>query len=675
MKRNTVNLSLIFVLVLLGPVAGVRADVPRPAPCHQPPDTLLDLQDNIPPRIDSRGFDARSYDLDLHLDPGTSRLTGRVGIGMVALEAGLTEVHLDLVDGMACAEVLRGTQPVTFLHGGDSLLVTLDPALSMAEPETLWVRYEGRPLPHGSFRAGLLFRHHNAGTVSDPSDDVPAIANVSETWSAHSWWPCKDHPADKALVSLSATVPDTLLLVSNGTLLGVEAAEPGWTRYRWRESFPMPTYLVSLAASNYVSWRQDCAVSDALGGSAVIDLGFHVFPYDAQDAQVDLAVTCASMEFLTDLLGPYPFSGEKYDQAEIKWGGAMEHPTACSMPTYMFTGEGNYDLLVVHEMAHQWFGNSLTPAAWADIWLNEGFARYCEALWLEHALGRETYAEYMGQIGQGHHPNLFVGDGLLGDPAPILPNILVYDKGAWLLHALRLLMGDEAFFGLLRDYANDPALYHGNTVSTEFQVRAEMAAGRSLDRFFQFWLHTEAVTELASSIEVNAGGESGRVRIDLQQMQEPWVEMAVPGVLHCPGGETEFTLVMDRRSQSFDLSVDCPVDSVSLDPEGLVLMRRAGSPVPVLEVLRHWPNPSSVEGASLAIRLLESADLDVCLYDARGRLVQRTSTGILPATGPDGDPVLWAWHPPQAPSIAAGIYWLELRGLGQRVVRKMTYVK
>ncbi|PID81192.1 hypothetical protein CSB20_03745 [bacterium DOLZORAL124_64_63] len=661
------------ILILLGLLPGPAAASPQPAPCHGAPAALAEDSSFPPPAAHDRGIDVLSYDLVLDLDPQERRLTGEVAIGMVALVEGLTRVHLDLVDELTCLAIVQGGRPAVFTHGGDSLLVDLAAPLSTTRPETLRVRYEGRPPAHGSFRAGLMFRRHSAGTNGIPEDDMPIIANVSETWSAHSWWPCKDHPHDKARVSLTASVPDTLSVVSNGTLEQMDTPEPGRRRYRWREAYPLPTYLVSLAASDYVSWQTDCPVRDGLGGATTIDLGFHVFPFDREDAQVDFAVTCDAMAFLTELLGPYPFAGEKYDQVEIKWGGAMEHPTASSMPTYMFGGTGALDVLVVHEMAHQWFGNSLTPAAWHDIWLNEGFARYCEALWLEHAEGPAAYADFMRTLGPGHHPDLFVGDGRLGDPDPILPNLLVYDKGAWLLHSLRLLLGDDAFFRLLLSYANDPALVHGHATSADFQAHAEAIAGRGLERFFHAWLQTEMVPRLGVSVARNGT----QAEITLQQLQDPWLPMAVPVVLHDAAGDARHVLVLDQRQRRFTLEAQTAVDAVSVDPDGMVLMLPADAPAPALDVQGPWPNPASGDGDGVrfAIRLLETADLEVRLHDARGRLVLRTRTGPLEATGPQGPAHSWTWEMPADGSLASGVYWLEFRGLGRRAVRKLTLLR
>ncbi len=660
-------------MVFSGSLPGL-AQAPDPAPCHAPPAIVFSKTDFPPPAEHDRGFDVLSYDLDLVLDPDPPFIRGRINIALRALQPDFQIIHLDLVSDLDCLEVTGGGGALSFVHAADSLLVHLQEPLAMAQTETISISWEGRPPRHGSFRAGLMYRLHHAGTREDPSDDMPIIANVSETWSAHSWWPCKDHPADKALVSMSVTVPDTLSVVSNGTLLGVEPATAGWMKYSWREDYPLPTYLVSVAASNYISWAEECVVSSSAGADQLISLGFHVFPHDLPDAEIDFEVTCEAMQFMTDLAGPYPFQGEKYDQVEIYWAGAMEHPTATSLPAYFFTGTGQFETLLVHELSHHWFGNSLTPAAWKDLWLNEGFARYCEALWLEKNQGRETYVEFMNIIGLDHHSDMFVGDGLLGDPDPILPNILIYDKGAWLLHSLRLLLGDQDFFSLLYQYANDPRLVHGSVVSADFISLAERVAGRSLSHFFDPWLYTEAVAKLHTEVEVGFQGESGAVRFSFQQLQEVWLELAVPVTLHCGEGKYSEVLVMRRRAQEFILSLRCPVDSVTVDPEGIVFMEQAAAGARFLDVVGPWPNPFAVQGAEFRVYLLESSDVSLRIYDARGRMVQQGGPGLLETTGPAGEensaPHVWHWSPSAIERLSAGVYWFEFRAAGHRCVRK-----
>lgn len=619
-----------------------------------------------------------SYDLNLILDPDPPDINGQLTLGLQSLQQDLQIIHLDLVSNLTCLEVTARGTSLFFEHTGDSLLVHLPEPMVAAQAETLIIAWSGRPLPHGSFRAGLMYRLHHAGTLQDPSDDMPIIANVSETWSAHSWWPCKDHPADKALVSMSVTVPDTLSVVSNGTLEAVEAASPGWTTYHWREQYPLPTYLVSVAASNYSQWQETCVVQSANAAEQSIPLGFHVFPHDRPDGEIDLAVTCEAMQFMTDLAGPYPFEGEKYDQVEIKWAGAMEHSTATSLPTIFFTGTGQFETLLVHELSHHWFGNSLTPGVWRDIWLNEGFARYCEALWLEARLGREAYVDFMRLIGLDHNENMFVGDGLLADPNPILPNLLVYDKGAWLLHSLRLLLTDDVFFQLLHAYATDPLLVHGTVTSDDFIALAEQFAGRNLDHFFAPWLHTETVAKLHTEVKVHPQGEIGGVQLHFQQLQEVWLEVAIPVTVFCGTSQSAMVFNMTQRDQQFRLHLDCPVDSVTVDPEGIVFMEMAEAGARFLDVAGAWPNPFQSQGAEFQIHLLESAVISLNIFDARGRKVHQGGPGLLEATGPSSEmesiPHMWHFSPSNVDGFPAGVYWFEFRAAGHRQVIKTTFV-
>lgn len=650
------------------------APAPAPAKCGAYPafSGPPTLDEDFPaPRADDRGYDVLSYDLDLRIDPAAGSISGQVAIGLAALQEGLQEVHLDLVEALTCTAVTARRVPLTFSQDGETLLIQLAGPLQAAARETLTVAWQGRPPRHGEMLVGLLYRQHNAGTLDDPTDDVPIVANVSEPWSAHSWWPCKDHPADKALVSCAVTVPDTLRAVSNGTLLGQDDPEPGWRRFRWREAYPLATYLVGVAVSNYETWQQDC-----LTPTGTVPLEFHVFPQDRPHAERDFAPTCAMMEFLTGLAGPYPFAGEKYAQVEIKWTGAMEHTTATFISQMLLTGDGRFESLIVHEMAHHWFGDSLTPGAWADIWLNEGFARYCEALWAEHAYGRQAYVDFMGSIGLDRHPDFFSEQGLLGDPDPILPNLLVYDKGAWLLHSLRQLLGDEAFWALVRDYAGDPDLQQGTVRRQDLVAAAERQAGRSLAGFFTPWLESAQVPRLWW--ESRPGPEG--VSLTFHQLQETVFELGVPVRAETQAGPLERTFVVTGRDQSFRWPTDSPVQQVTVDPDSLVFMIRGQAPPAPLAVRGPLPNPVGATGGSFNLFLINDAEVVVVIYDARGRLVQNEALGWLQATGPAQDeasvPHIWFWQPDRrSPRLASGVYWLEFRGNGARAVRPATLLR
>jgi len=668
-------------LCWVDPIAG--APLPAPARCKPAWDLPAAKADDFPPPpTGSRGFDVLAYDLDLQLDPSARSISGRVVIRLAAVSVApefdpaddLTVVQLDLVPELTVSQVTDSEGDLAFIHTDSRLEITLRRPLAIGVADTLTVAWQGQPPRHGSFLAGLMYRTHDPGTPSVTGDDVPIVANVSQTWSAHSWWPCKDHPADKAQVSLAITVPDTLSAVSNGSLIAVTDPAPGWRRFAWREQYPLPTYLVSIAVSNYVSWSEDCLPDT---GPAV-RLDFHVFPEDRANAEQDLLLTCEMMTFLTDIIGPWPYPGEKYAQVEIKWIGGMEHTTATSLSQLLFTGDLRQENLFLHEMVHQWFGDSLTPATWSDIWLNEGFARFGEALWVEHRYGLAAYREFMSRIGPQRHPTLFRGDGLLSDPVPILPNLLIYDKGAWVLHMLRQMIGEQAFLTFWRDYAADARYRHGLVTVDDMIAVAETAAGRSLEAFFTPWLETDLAPVISHEVRLPS---PGRVELTLIQHQSPIFTIPVPVVLHSDCSDVPVIATLATARQTFIWDLDCPVDSVTVAPGGLALMHSLNSPPPPLVVEGPSPNPVGGAGALFLLFLTKDTEVTVTVYDIRGRQVHSENLGVVPAAGtaevPLGPGQPWRWIPGDGggPGPASGRYYFEFKGGGGRDVRQLTYIR
>ena len=687
MINRRLRLALILVTAVTRAVTGpaTAGYPPAPAKCRLPAGMRADdggpftkADDFPPPPADDRGYDVLAYDLEITLDPTTRTIDGQVDVALTALREGLTRVRLDLVSALTCTAVSSQGRNLGFVHAGDSLVVLLPEPLASDRPETLTVSWDGQPPRHGSFLTGLMFRSHDSGPPGAPGFLTPIIANMSQPWSAHSWWPCKDHPGDKAQVSMTVTVPDSLTAISNGTLLWEDTPAPGLRRFAWREAYPVATYLVSVAATNYSSWSESCAVS----GGGTVPLEFHVFPRERANAEIDLDLTCAMMDFMTRLAGPYPFSGEKYAQAEIKWGGAMEHQTATSLPPFMFTGDRYHQTLVVHELAHQWFGDSLTPSRWSDIWLNEGFARYAEALWLEESQGTAAYIEFLQFIGPERHPDYFLGDGLLSDPAPILPNEMIYDKGAWVLHMLRMLIGDAAFFDFLGAYASAPELMYGQVTTADMIAAAEAAAGRDLGGFFTPWLETATVPVVTATAAVDPdGNDPGMVLASFHQNQSPVFELAIPVTVHAACGDVNSTVIVTGRHHNHLWRLDCPVDSVSIDPDNLVLMRSGPVRRPAIQVSTPRPNPVRTAGAEFSIYLISESQVTVKMYDIRGRMIMKDELGRLGPTGSPDQPETvghtWQLVPGRGSGRlpAAGAYWLAFEAAGQRAIRRITLLK
>jgi aminopeptidase N len=386
------------------------------------------------------------------------------------------------------------------------------------------------------------------------------------------------------------------------------------------------------------------------------------------------------MDFLVGLYGRYPFAGEKYAQVEVEWIGGMENQTATSIGAFALTGDGTWESLVVHELAHSWFGNSLTPALWRDIWLSEGFARYTEALWVEHTSGLATYHEFMYSIGEGRWPDLFVGEELLGDPAPPVlaaNKRLVYDKGAWLLHMLRGYLGDATFFALLRTYAGDAELRYGNTTTADLIAIASATAGEDLESFFRPWLETDAVPVLAVTSHVANDGDRSRVRVRVRQEQQPLFTLRLPVRIRTARETRDEVIELAAATAAGEWTVAGRHAEVEIDPESWVLHRRAEAPPPLLTLLSTMPNPATASAEPrLRWYLRDDAPMQVALFDVRGRRLGDWDLGIQTATGTaeDGDePATWT-VPLLAiePRLAAGIYWLEVRAGGSRAFRSLT---
>jgi aminopeptidase N len=652
--------------------AAAPAPPADPALWEKPPAALLEA-DLATVSTGSRGYDVLDYDLDLVIDVATRRLRGAVAITLRAVGGDLDTTRLDLHPDLVVDSLSWNGVPSPPRREEASLLAPLPTPLAGGATGVLRIVYHGAP-PQGvpPLNAGLMFRRYGDETP-DPSDDGPIVANVSEPTAAHSWWPCKDDPSDKATATIAVTVPDSLSVVSNGALVAETTPAPGLRRSVWRERHPIATYLVSIAVSNYVRWAETCACA-----AGEVPLSFHVFPPNEAGARIAFAPTCDMLRWLEGIAGPYPFADEKYAQAAIRWGGAMENQTATSLGQYVFTGDG-HPAVVLHELAHQWFGDLVTPARWSDIWLNEGFARYAEALWLEHTRGPAAYFAEMQRIGPQRHPELFTTDGILTDPAPVLPNLLVYDKGAWVLHLLRGQMGDAPFFRFVRAWTGDPARAYGNATTADLVAAASAAAGADLAPFLAPWLDTAAVPELAWQVAAQplAGGHT-RLTLRLAQRQATLFSLDVPLRVTTDSGPRDLRAPLRGRGGEYTWTLDGrladPRRDVVIDPDGWLLWRAAAGPafVPAIAVLSQSPSPARPDGAEFTFALRAPGRVSARLYDARGRRLGAWDLGDLPT-----DTSRWTWPGRDGAGrpLPAAVYWLELTTAGGRTTHKLVLLR
>lgn len=348
-----------------------------------------------PAAFDDRGYDVQHYDLAVDIEGGV--ITGAVTITANALEDGLTDVTLDLYDAYAVSNVASASHGVASVSAkATSVTITLAAPVAKNDAFDVSLDYAGTPPDVGGpvAQSPVTFdTHGDAGAGTE----APVIFTLSVPNRSGTWWPCKEQLEDKATIDLAVTVADTLVVASNGVLQSVTTPAPGRATYHWSHGHPIVPYLVSLAISNYTVLTDEAPILVS-GVPDTVAIEYYVYPELVADATVDFERVPESIAFLSDRLGPYPFRDEKYGIALIEWGGGMEHQTCVSVGRSFITGTQTYEWLYVHELSHQWWGDWLTIKDLREIWLNEGFATYAEAMWEEYRFGRDAYLAYMRSL-------------------------------------------------------------------------------------------------------------------------------------------------------------------------------------------------------------------------------------------------------------------------------------
>jgi aminopeptidase N len=674
---------LVVCAALVGAPAGAGLAA-APAPMHpadfeQPSLRLFEAAKGIAApgekvAATSDRYDVQRCDLDLDFDVTAHHVNASVRIAFRSVVSNLSSLVLDFSTRlespgeMPVDSVLTGGGGrLAFTQGGDTLAITLATPLASGQQDSVRVFYHGTPVD--DFEDGLSFLTHHSGMPGAG----PVVANLSEPLYAHYWWPCKDRPDDKFLSTVRMIVPDTLTAVSNGILVSNDALGGGRRAWLWRSTSPIASYLVSVAISNYAHFTP--TIPCVTTASGPIDIENWVFPPDETRARVDFANTCDMIAFLEDRFGPYPFADQKYGHAEFLWSGSMEHQTVCSYGSFYLPGNNAFDTIVLHELSHQWFGDSVGPRTWKDVWLNEGFATFCEALWAEHKGGTSAYRSFLDGGRPSHD---WTDQSTVYDPLPIFPGRVIYDKGAWILAMLRQRMGDAPFLALLHDWATGGGRPYGTAVTEDLITLAGTYAGEDLHAFFSPWLTSHAVPRLRTQQTIADGpnGASTRLNFVLGQTQTPLFDNVYPvTVTYGAEQDTTFQVRLAERERAFTFDLPAAVQSVALDPSRTVIWELDSSTLPT-GIDRVYPNPARLTeggGVTILFRTAEASDATLKVYDARGRLVAERSGGPF-EPNLTGRTMIWDGRGRDGRPAASGVYWAVLQVGGQRLVGKFTLV-
>ena len=510
------------------------------------------------------GIDVVHYVFRLGLTDASDEITGETTITVKFVNDNVADLQLDLASmsggkGMTVLSVRRGpvsdtpgpaSDALVFSHQNSRIRVVPPAAGRTGEAFTFTVRYKGVPgdgLRHGS-------NIHGERTIF--ADNWPT--------NARHWLPTVDHPSDKATGEMIVTAPSHYQVVSNGSLVEETDLAGSMRRTHWKQSVPIASWLYTLGVARFATHHA--------GTVQGVPLQTWVFPQDRETGiHLFEDTSRRAMDFFSTRIGPYSYEKLANIQA-TGFGGGTEYATAIFYGEKIVSeGRGP----VVHEIAHQWFGNAVTERDWDDVWLSEGFATYFALLFTEHDEGRDAFVDGLRRsrdsvlATEKKLPDTPVVHRNLSDMSKVL-NGLVYQKGGWILHMLRAEVGTDTFWTAMRHYYR---LYRDRNASTaELRAVVEEAAGRDLSWFFMQWLTRPGVPRLTGTWRYDAARKVVDVTVSQSQAAEPWRLSVDVGIAGAPGTPPRIErLAMTGRRAAMSFPSDTKPSGVVLDPNTWLL--------------------------------------------------------------------------------------------------------
>ena len=504
------------------------------------------------------------YEVSLSFDDKLSEISSaRTEIALKVLKQNVRSIDLDFGD-MRIDSVTVSGNPARYDRGPDLLNVVLPKTAKNGDKLKLMVTYHGRP------KDGLIFATDRDGKPSVTGDNWPN--------RVHHWIPTLDHPSAKATVSFTIAAPPREMVVANGKFVSMTRNGAAPSVWRFAETKAIPAYCMVIAIS-------EGAKIDATE-STVTPLSFYVPQRDSSYAAKGFSSAAPALAFFSETVAPYPYEKLALIVGATRFGG-MENSSAIVFTNNLFEPRANEKMstrfgipsriesLVAHEIAHQWFGDSVTQSTWADLWLSEGFATYFAGLFIEKYEGEQAFREYMRAAAGRYFAyekrrNAPIHDTQTANLMSLL-NENNYEKGAWVLHMLRKRLGDKAFFRGLRAYY----LAHrdANATTEDLRKALEESSGTDLSGFFARWIYGSGhpVYEVTSTSAALAGGENS-VTIILKQTQEG-VAFLDPVPIEITSGGTKTNIKIEPKGKlaTTQLRASGLPISIQVDPEGTLL--------------------------------------------------------------------------------------------------------
>ena len=542
MQSSRYVFLLLLLIVLLGPYLAYAAE----------PD----------PRIDVQHY---TFRLDIH--DRDNIIQGEADVVIKFIAANIRRFSLDLVGvsggsetGMSVRQVFQDQVPVAYDHANDVLTIHLAESPAVNDIRTFRIVYQGIPAD------GLIISQNKYGDRTFFGDNWPN--------RAHYWLPTKDHPSDKATCEFIVKAPEHYEVIANGIKREESDLPPEQDKNlkitHWATLHPIATKVMVFGAARFAIRYEPLSEST--------DIQDWVFPEDREAGFKNFSSTADVIKFFEQQIGPYPYEKLANVQSSTRYGG-MENASNIFYNQDAIEKEQTIESLIAHEVAHQWFGNSVTEKTWQDVWLSEGFATYLTHLYMAHTYGQDSLltrleADKERIISfQRKSPQSAVIDTSETNLFKLL-NANTYQKGAWFLHMLRIEVGDAAFFKALKQYYRK--YQHSNASTQDFRTVVEQVSGKKLESFFRTWLYQPGYPVVKGTWKYTGIGK--KLTLDLEQVQPDgaFFPASVPIAIYYEGtGQPEMkTVPFAQQKENYVFKLKKKPSQVVLDPEHQLLMEQ-----------------------------------------------------------------------------------------------------
>ena len=460
----------------------------------------------------------------------------------------ISSITFDLRKELTVDSILFRGQKMNFSHtNSHQLIIPLGTTLLANQKDSIKIHYQGAP----NMSSRAYFR---SVTVSGPN-----IATLSQPYGAHYWWPCFENLKDKIdSIDIELTVDTPYIAVSNG-LLTSQTTIGNKQTFLFKHRYPVATYLVAIAVAKYDKYTQSAFLPSI---NQNLDIVNYTFPHNNLiDNQNKTLETVKMMRLFDSLFGTYPFHKELYGHAQFTWGGGMEHQTMSFMSNF------NYDL-IAHELAHQWFGDKVTCGSWKELWLNEGFATYLNLICYEFLESKTEWYQNLKKFGEDvmRFPNGSVYAYDTVNVNRLFEYRTTYQKGAMILHQLRWVIGDEAFFNSLKEYINDTQLSYNFSRQSHLKYYLEKNSNTDLTDYFDDWVYGEGYP----IYDISWVQKGEQLNIDISQIQShssvDLFNIDLPLLVRGNGKDSLLRIPISEANFRASYQMPFKVKSVSFDP-------------------------------------------------------------------------------------------------------------